>query len=130
MTTTAAPATPSLLPLALRLDAVVTGLNGAAYLVAAPLLHELLGLSTGLLRGAGVFLLVFAPAVWLVAEQRGGSAVEAVIVLNALWAVGSIAAVLNDGFTTTTVGSAWLVLQAAVVATFAALQFAGLRRRP
>jgi hypothetical protein len=127
-TTTAAPATPSLLPLALRSDAVVTGLNGAAYLAAAPLLDELLGLSTGLLRGAGVFLLVFASAVWLVAERRRRSAVEAVLVLNALWAVGSIAVVLTDRLPATTVGSAWLVLQAAVVAAFAALQFAGLRR--
>jgi hypothetical protein len=131
MTTTAAPTTPSLLPLALRLDAVVTGLNGAAYLAAAPLLDELLGLSTGLLRGAGAFLLVFATAVWLVAGRRrvAVAAVEVVIVLNVLWAVGSIAAVLTDRFTATTLGSVWLVLQAAVVAAFAAAQFAALRRR-
>ena len=48
------------LPVALRLDAVVTAANGAAYLVAAGPLSELLGLSAPLLRVAGAVLLVFA----------------------------------------------------------------------
>ena len=46
-TTTTAPTTSSLLRLALRLDAVVTAANGAAYLLAAPLLYDLLGLPAG-----------------------------------------------------------------------------------
>jgi len=120
-----------LLRLALRLDAVVTGLNGAAYLAGAALLDDLLGLSTGLLRGAGVFLLGYAAAVWLVGSRTrpGTAVVEAVVVLNALWAVGSVVAVVTGFGSPTTVGAVWLVLQAAVVAGFAALQFAGLRRR-
>ena len=120
-----------LLRLALRLDAVVTGANGAAYLAAAPLLDDLLGLSPGLLRGVGAFLLVYAAAVWFVATRVRPStpAVEAVVVLNALWAVGSVVVVLTDRFTPTTAGAVWLVLQALVVAAFAALQLAGLRRR-
>ena len=131
MTTTSVSANPSLLPLALRLDAVVAGVNGAAYLAAAPLLEDLLGLSVGLLRGTGAFLLVFAAAVWLVADRRRVSAVavEVVVVLNVGWVVGSIAAVVIDLFTATIVGTVWLVLQAAVVAAFAALQLVGLRRR-
>ena len=47
-----------------RLDAVVTGANGAAYLLGASLLDGPLGLSPGLLRGVGAFLLVYAAAVW------------------------------------------------------------------
>ncbi len=90
---------------ALRLDAVVTGVNGAGYLLGAPLLDGPLGLSTGLLRSVGAFLLAYAAAVWLVAARRriSGAAVEAVIGANALWA--------------------------AVVAGFAAVQLIGLRRR-
>src|SRR5215217_7675811 len=59
MTTTTVRPVPSLLRLALRLDAVVTAANGAAYLLAAPLLGDLLGLPAGWLRGVGVFLLLF-----------------------------------------------------------------------
>ena len=121
----------SLLRLALRLDAVVTGANGAAYLAAAPLLDDVLGLSGGLLRGVGVFLLVYGAAVWLVGAgpRISGAAVEAVVVANALWAIGSVVAVVTGFGSPTTVGAVWLVLQAGVVAGFAALQLAGLRRR-
>ena len=120
-----------LLRLALRLDAVVTGVNGAAYLAAAPLLDDLLGLSTGLLRGAGAFLLVYAVAVWLVGAgpRISTAAVEAVVGANVLWAVGSVVAVVTGFGSPTTVGAVWLVLQAVVVAGFAALQLAALRRR-
>ncbi|HZB21312.1 MAG TPA: hypothetical protein VE463_15860 [Blastococcus sp.] len=121
----------SLLRLALRLDAVVTGLNGAAYLAAAPLLDDVLGLSGGLLRGIGAFLLVYAAAVWLVGAgvRISTAAVGAVVVANALWAIGSVAVVVTGAGSPTTVGAVWLVLQAVVVAAFAALQVAGLRRR-
>ena len=121
----------SLLRLALRLDAAVTGLNGAAYLVAAPVLDDVLGLPGGLLRGAGAFLLVYAGAVWLVGSgaRISAPAVEAVVVTNVLWAIGSVVAVGTGAGSPTTVGAVWLVLQAAVVAGFAALQIAGLRRR-
>jgi hypothetical protein len=121
----------SLLRTALRLDAAVTGLNGAAYLAAAPLLDDVLGLSPALLRGTGVFLLLYAVAVWLVGAGRriSGGAVEAVIGLNVLWAAGSVVAVVTGFGSPTTAGAVWLVLQAGVVAGFAALQLAGLRRR-
>ncbi len=117
-----------LLRLALRLDAVVTGANGAAYLLAAGPLAELLGLPAGVLRGVGAFLLVYAAAVGLVARRPVGSAVRAVIGANALWAAGSVAVVVADLGTPSTPGAVWLVLQAAVVAAFAVAQAAGLRR--
>ena len=121
----------SLLRLALRLDAAVTGLNGAAYLVAAPVLDDVLGLPGGLLRGAGAFLLVYAGAVWLVGSgaRISAPAVEAVVVTNVLWAIGSVVAVGTGAGSPTTVGAVWLVLQAVVVAGFAAMQLTGLRRR-
>jgi hypothetical protein len=126
------PARPdALLRLALRLDAAITGLNGAAYLVAAPLLDDLLGLPAGLLRSTGAALLVYAGAVWLVGARPrpGAGAVRTVIALNALWAVGSVVVVLAGAGTPTTVGAVWIALQAVVVAAFAGLQSAGLRRR-
>jgi hypothetical protein len=119
-----------LLRTALRLDAVVTGANGAGYLLGATLLDGPLGLSPGLLRGVGAFLLVYAAAVWVVASRRpiSGAAVEAVIGANVVWAAGSIAVAVGVD-SLTGLGAGWLVLQAAVVAGFAAVQIVGLRRR-
>jgi len=119
------------LRLALRLDAAVTGANGLAYLVAAPLLTGLLGVPASALRGIGAFLVVFAAAVAVVAARRPVSAVatEAVVVANLLWTAAGVAAVLAGRFDLTAVGTAWVLLQAAVVAGFAALQLTALRTR-
>ena len=130
--TTAAPRAlqGSLLRVALRLDAVVTGANGLGYLVLADVLDGTLGLPAGMLRGIGAFLLAFAVAVWLVARpatiSRGAAAV--VVAANVLWVIDSLALVAFDWGTPTTAGAVWAVLQAGVVALFAALQVAGLRR--
>lgn len=45
-----------------------------------------------------------------------------------LWAVGSVVIAATGVGGPTAVGAAWTVLQAVVVAGFAALQVAGLRR--
>ena len=118
------------LPVALKLDAVVTAANGAAYLVAAGPLSDLLGLSAPLLRIAGAGLLAFAGVVWLVAtaQRMSRPAPATIIALNAVWAVGCVTAVLADLGTPTTIGAVWIVAQALVVAGFAELQLAGLRR--
>ena len=114
-----------LLDVALKLDAVVTGANGAAYLVAAGPIGDLLGLSPSLLRGVGAFLLAFAVLVYLAPR----SAVPAIVAANAAWAAGSIVAAIADWGTPTTAGAVWIVVQAIVVAGFAELQLIALRRR-
>jgi hypothetical protein len=120
-----------LLRLALKLDAIVTGANGAAYLIAAGPLGDLLGLSPALLRGTGAFLLAFAAAVWLTATRpsipRG--AVYAIVAANAIWAIDSVVAAIAGWGTPETAGTVWIVLQASVVAAFAELQLIGLRRK-
>lgn len=109
---------------ALKLDAVVTGANGAAYLVAAGPLEDLLGLSPALLRSIGAFLLLFSAAVWAVASRREVSASAALVVIgvNVLWAADSIAFLLSGLSDPTTFGGIWIVMQALVVAGFAGLQ--------
>jgi hypothetical protein len=109
---------------ATALDALVTGANGAAYLVAAGPLEDLLGLSPALLRGTGAFLLLFSAAVWTVASrpQVSPSAALVVIALNVLWAADSIAFLATGVSDPTTAGAVWIVMQAIVVAGFAALQ--------
>ena len=109
---------------ALKLDAIVTGANGAAYLALAGSLEALLGLEPALLRGIGAFLLLFSAAVWAVASRPHVSAPAAlaVIAINVLWAADSIAFLAGGLSDPTTFGGIWIVLQALVVAGFAGLQ--------
>ncbi len=119
-----------LLRAALKLDAVVTGLNGAAYVVIAEPLGDLLGMPESFLRAIGVFLVVFAVAVWATGASDGPArtAVTAVIALNVLWVVDSLVVLATGAYDPSTVGTVWIGLQAATVAGFAALQVAGRRR--
>jgi hypothetical protein len=124
------PAGPGLLPAALRLDAVVTAANGAAYLVAAGPLGDLFGMPSAALRATGAFLVVFAAAVWLVASRPDPdpTAVRAVVAANVLWVIDSIGLIAFGWWSPDTAGYVWTALQADVVALFAALQVVGLRR--
>jgi hypothetical protein len=119
-----------LLRAALKLDAVVTGANGAAYLVAAGPLGELLGLSETLLRATGAFLLAFAALVWITGSRREipRAPVYAIVAANAVWAADSLVAAIAGWGDPTTAGTVWIVMQAVVVAAFAELQLTGLRR--
>lgn len=115
---------------ALKLDAVVTGANGIAYLALAGPLADLFEVPAGFLRVIGAFLAVFAVAVWLVGArmQIAPAAVRAVVAANAAWVLASAVAVIAAWHDPSTVGAVWTALQAVVVAAFAALQAFGLRR--
>ncbi|XVQ08346.1 hypothetical protein ACQP1W_38170 [Spirillospora sp. CA-255316] len=119
-----------LLRLALRLDAVVTGVNGLAYLALAGPLEDLLGLGAGTGRALGAFLLLYAAAVWAVSMPRVPNrvAVTAVVEANLLWTVLSVVAVVTGWLSLNTAGSVWAILQAVAVAGFAAVQYTAQRR--
>jgi hypothetical protein len=107
---------------ALRLDAVATGANGLAYLAAAGLLDGALGLPASFLRAVGAFLVVFAAAVWATSARPSRVAVGAVVAINVLWAIDSLALAAFGWLSPTTAGTVWVVAQALTVAGFAALQ--------
>ena len=115
---------------ALKLDAVVTGANGVAYLALAGVLDEPLGLPSGFLVTVGAVLIVFALFVANTATRPrlNRNAVKAVIAVNVLWVVDSIVFAAAGWYDPTTGGTVWTVLQAGVVAAFAALQAYALRR--
>lgn len=117
---------------ALKLDALVTGVNGAAYLLLAGPLGELLGLAPTLLRGAGAFLLAFAALVWAAGtrEPIPRTAVSAIVAANVVWVIDSLVMALAGWGSPSTAGTVWLVMQALVVGAFAELQITGLRRAP
>lgn len=106
----------------LLLDAGVSGVNGLAYLAGAVVLDDLLGPSALTLAVLGGALIVWAVVLDWVATRRPVPPTYAreVALANLLWVAGSVAALaLLD---LTAVGIVWCVLQAAVVAGFAAVQ--------
>ncbi|MFE0156657.1 hypothetical protein ACFWY5_56695 [Nonomuraea sp. NPDC059007] len=111
-------------------DALVTGANGLAYLVAAPLLSDLLGPGSGMLRALGAFLLAYGAAVAVLGTRReislGGT--KAVVAINIAWTLGSVAAVVFGLVEFTTIGAVWAIAQALVVGLLAELQIMGLRK--
>ena len=115
----------------LLLDAVLTGLNGLAYVAAAAALGTLLGPSTTVIIGLGVFMLAYAAmAAWL-GTRRPVSRLAVGLIAdgNIVWAVASVTVVAFGWLGLTTAGTVWTLMQAALVAAFAALQMAALRRR-
>ncbi|QPP08127.1 hypothetical protein G4Z16_18905 [Streptomyces bathyalis] len=127
--TAGVPASDGLARLALKLDGVVTGLNGIGYLALATVLDSLLGIETSVQYPIGAFLLVYAIGV-LAAGTRPSmnkNALGAVIAVNFLWAVASIVTLFSF-LSPTLAGEVWIVLQALVVGLFAGLQYIGLKR--
>lgn len=118
------------LRLFLALDAVVTGANGLIYLLAAGPVGDLLDVDSAFLRGTGAFLAVYGVLVGLLAARPlpPAAATKAVIELNALWAVASLAALVFGWLEPSWAGTVWIPLQALVVAAFAGLQFGALRK--
>ena len=119
-----------LLRLAFKLDAVASGGLGILATLTAPLLSDLLGFPSWLLVPLGLALVPYAAVVWLTGTRArvNRRAAWAIVGLNALWTVHSVALVLAGWLPLTAPGVAFVLAQAAAVALFAALQFTGLRR--
>ncbi|MFI6385889.1 hypothetical protein [Nonomuraea sp. NPDC050540] len=133
MVTTTAPATTTdakLLRFALRLDAIGTGANGLLYLGAAAVFGGMFGLPAALLYPIGVFLAAFGAVLLVLAARPAISkaAVGVVMAVNVLWVLASAEALIAGWFPLTALGTALVIAQAAAVAGFTALQYAGLRR--
>ncbi|MGM7644333.1 hypothetical protein ACSVDM_05485 [Nocardia sp. JW2] len=118
----------TLLPTVLRVDGWSTALFGAALALTAPLLRDPLGLPTpfGLLFGAvmitgGATILTFAVR----DPHRYARPVAAVNAASALAMTAFTAAGILD---LTGLGIAFFAAGAALVALFAALEYAGLRQ--
>jgi hypothetical protein len=77
------------------------------------------------MRGLGAFLVAFALSVVVVATRPTLSRrlVIPIAEANAAWAVGSVAFAIAGVSSPSAVGTIWIAMQAAVVATFAGLQW-------
>lgn len=114
----------------LALDAVATGGVALAMLVFGALLASLTNLPLELLREAGFVLIPFTAFVGFLAtrEQPWRAGVWIVIALNVVWVVDSIALLFTGWIEPNALGVAFVVVQAAAVGVFAALEYVGVRR--
>ncbi|GAJ86231.1 hypothetical protein NBRGN_107_00250 [Nocardia brasiliensis NBRC 14402] len=107
-----------------------TGVFGAVLLAGAPALRDPLGLPTAWSVPFGVAMLGGALALLLIAgypEIPFGQAC-AVVAVNALSAMGMVVLALSGLIGLTGLGVAFLLVGAGVVATFAAVEYTGIRR--
>jgi hypothetical protein len=111
-------------------DAAASAATGLLMLLAAGPLEQWLAIPAGLLRAAGASLIPFAALVgWLALREAVSRAgVWAVIVLNAIWVVDSVALLFTDWVQPAMLGYAFVLAQAAAVAVLAELEYVGLRR--
>ena len=111
-------------------DGLVTGLNAVAYLVLSSILPGPLGAASTVYLAAGAVLA--AVTVGLFAVARTASSLWPLpwllIMINVVWAVGSLVIAVADPFGLTVIGRGWVVVQAAVVGGFAIAQFLTCRR--
>ncbi len=116
----------------LMLDAVASGATGVLLIAGADLLTGWLGLSAGLMRGAGLILVPYVAFVaWLALQaQPARGAVWLVVAANALWAVASVLILVSGLVAPTMLGVAFVIAQAAVVALLGELQAMALRAGP
>jgi hypothetical protein len=114
----------------LTIDALISGATGVAMILAAGVLESFLNVPAVVMRSAGVMLLPFAGMVFFFSRpaQLTPVRVRAVIALNVAWVAASILVLVTGWIQPSTLGVAFVVFQALVVAALAELQFAGLRR--
>ena len=117
------------LRLVLLADAVATLATGVMLASASAALETWLLIPAGLLFYAGLVLLPYAAFVFYLARQThvARSAVWAVVICNAVWAVDSVLLLATGWIAPSTLGYAFVIGQAAVVAALCELQFTALR---
>ncbi|MGX5736271.1 hypothetical protein [Bosea thiooxidans] len=119
-----------LLRKALALDAAACAGVGLLLAMAAGPLSAPLGLPESFLRGAGIILLPCAVLLGFLASRRvlPRFAIYAVIGINLVWIVDSIAILLMGWFAPTGLGIAFVLAQAVAVAVVTELEVIGFRR--
>lgn len=110
-------------------DAAASLACGLLMAGASSILSPLLGLPAPLLLGAGLVLLPWSALVFWLARRAAlpRGAVWAVVVLNAIWVIESVALVAGGFVAPTPLGIGFVLAQALAVVALAGLQVVGLR---
>lgn len=124
-----ATASDSLLRLAMRADAVLTGLAGIAGIPLAGWLANVSGTTTTIEYSMAAFFIAYGAVVLgLAALPSLRWPGIAVIAANWLYAAAAVVVVLTDVWTMTTVGTVLTLASGVYTLVFAELQYVGLRR--
>ena len=123
-------ASPRFLPRVMWADAASCLGTGALQLALAEPMARWTGLPAPLLNATGAFLVAYALlAAWIALRTPTPRALVGLVVLgNFAWALGCVALMLVGALPLSSLGLAWLALQAVVVVALAELQWLGLRR--
>ncbi|KRB79177.1 hypothetical protein [Noviherbaspirillum sp. Root189] len=121
---------PSFLRRVLLADAAAGAVTGLLMALGADTLESLLQIPAALLQSAGIALLPLAALIVYVAtrQQPPRGAVWAIIICNALWTLDSFYIAFSGWISPNTLGQAFIVTQAVVVAVFAELEYFALRK--
>jgi hypothetical protein len=129
MTATTLARTDAPLRLAMRADAVLTGLAGIAGIPLAGILAELSGTTKAIEYSLAAFFIGYGVVVLaLAALPSVRQAGLAVIVANALYTVAAVAVVATDVWTMTATGVVLTLATGVYTAAFAVWQYRGWRR--
>lgn len=122
----------SLLRKALMLDAAASGAMGLIFVAGFSVLPAFLGLPQAFIAGIGAVCLMWSVINGFAATRQRlpSAAVWAIIALNGIWVLESAVLLLSGWLQPTGIGTAFVVLQAIVVAILAEMQFVGLKRSP
>jgi hypothetical protein len=119
----------SLLRLAMRADAVLTGLAGVAGIGLASQMSSLSGLSAGTERAIGVGFVLYGLVVFglaaLPSVRRAG---VGVVIANIVYTIAAVVVVLAGWLPLTTTGVVLTLASGVYTAIFADLQYVGVRR--
>jgi hypothetical protein len=111
-------------------DAFTCVMTGLLMLLGAGVLEPMLGLPATLLQNTGLVLLPIAGFIAFVGmrAQLSRRLVWVIIAGNAIWVLDSIALLMSGWVAPTTLGQAFIVVQAVAVAVFAELEYFGVRK--
>lgn len=116
----------------LAADAVTGVLAGFAMTAGADLLAPVLNLNRDILFYGGIALAPFVVFLaWLALQpQPPRTGVMTIIVLNALWVIGSVALLVTGIEQPNALGYGFVIAQAVAVGVYAELEYIGLKRMP
>ncbi len=111
-------------------DAIFSGVSAVSLISGAAPFAALFELPEPLLRGTGLFLILYTALVgWLATRQATAKAwVATVIAGNAAWTLASIALLLSGAVNPDAFGEIVVVLQAVATGVLAELQYLGMRK--
>lgn len=111
-------------------DAVATAGVGVLLAAGASTLEGLLGLDPAIGVPAGLFLIAYAvlPGIMATRKTLPVAAVWAVIGINAVWVLESLASLALGWVSVNPLGTAFVIGQAAAVGAIAELQYMAMRR--